>query len=273
MNKFDLHVNSKLRIVLTGASRGIGAEIAQALAPYAEWICLVGRDEKALRHVQTMLSDIKSEVIVGDISLDGVHDRIVASVPEGGLDVLINNAGVSEFGNVESCTPASVEQLVAVNLMAPIVLTQRLLPALRARVSGQIINIGSTFSYIGYPGFAVYSASKFGLRGFTESLDRELAGSNVRARIFSPRATSTDINAPHVKSLNRELGVHEDSPRQVAAQFASFLFNTNREGRVGLPERVFSRLNQLFPWVVDRALRSQMPRIRKAFSVSHSAKG
>lgn len=273
MNTFDMHSNPKLRIVLTGASRGIGAEIARGLAPYAEWICLVGRDENALKSVQATLGDTKSEAIAGDVALNEVHDRIVASVPGGGLDVLINNAGISEFGSVESCTPASVEQLVAVNLLAPIILTQRLLPALKAKGDGQIINVGSTFSYIGYPGFAVYSATKFGLRGFTESLDRELAGSSLRARMFSPRATSTDINAPHVKSLNRELGVHEDSPRQVAAQFVSFLFSASREGRVGLPESVFSRLNQVFPWVVDRALRSQLPRIKKAFSAPHSTKG
>lgn len=259
------HKDRKLRIVLTGASRGIGAAIAHALVPHAEWICLVGRDAEALRRVQDAMAGISVTLVTGDISDPVVQQHIASAVGQAPLDVLINNAGISHFGAVEHTPSQMIGQLLSVNLVAPIQLTQILLPALKKCQTAQVINIGSTFSYIGYPGFAVYCASKFGLRGFTEAMDRELGDSWPRVRLFSPRATSTEINAPEVKELNHDLGVSQDSPEAVAQQFVHFLFGSKREHRVGGPERIFTMINQLLPRVVDRALYRQLARVKRAF--------
>lgn len=263
--RFGVDPTEKPRIVLTGASRGIGAAIARALAPHAEWICLVGRDAVALQGVQASLGSVKSVIVVGNIADASVQQQVVAAVGSKDLDILINNAGVSEFGSSEHLERSSLERLIEVNLIAPIALTQQLLPALKRSGLSQVVNIGSTFAYIGYPGFAAYCASKFGLRGFTEALDREFADSSVRIRLFSPRATATEINLPEVRKMNQELGAHEDTPEQVAVEFIRFLHGKSREGRVGQPERLFTRLNQCFPAIVDRALKNQLAQIKKAF--------
>ena len=263
---FGSDPHERPRIVLTGASRGIGAAIARELAHHARWICLVGRDATALQRVQASLGSVQSVLVVGDIAQSSVQAEVVAAVGDHDLDILINNAGVSEFGNAEGMERASLERLMEINLITPIALTQQLLPALRRSGASQIVNVGSTFAYIGYPGFAAYCASKFGLRGFTEALDRELADSSVRVRLFSPRATATDINSPAVRQMNQELGTNEDTPEQVASEFIRFLRGTQREGRVGRPEKIFTRLNQWAPAVVDRALKGQLARIKKAFT-------
>jgi short-subunit dehydrogenase len=171
-----------------------------------------------------------------------------------------------EFGQQSK---ASIERLVGLNVTSMICLTQALLPSLnvfaRGTVAAQIINIGSSFSYIGYPGFAVYCATKYAVRGFTQALDRELAGTGLAVRLFSPRATKTDINSDAVRAMNRDLGVNEDDPAQVAQQFLKFCASQAKEYRVGFPEKLFALLNQLVPSVVGNAIERQLPRIRKAF--------
>ena len=102
-------------------------------------------------------------------------------------------------------------------------LCQGLLPLLRNRPEAAIVNIGSTFGSIGHPGFATYCASKFGLRGFTETLRRELADTEVQVYYVAPRATRTDMNSAAVVQLNEELGNAMDPPDVVKTQPCSRL--------------------------------------------------
>ncbi len=255
------------RVLLTGASRGIGKAIALALSDQSERLFLLGRDRKALDCVASMMRGTKVTLLAGDIA-DTDFRAEVASIVEavGGINVLINNAGVSDFSEFEHQHPEMLETLLAVNLLAPIQLSQQLLPLMLRESDAQIINIGSAFSYIGYPGFATYSATKFGLRGFTEALGRELADTPVRVRLFSPRATKTDINTPEVTRLNQQLGTVEDDPAEVARQFLWFLSRHQTEYRLGFPEKLFAKINQIFPGVVSQSLRKQLPVIRQAWS-------
>ncbi len=133
---------------------------------------------------------------------------------QGGIDVLINNAGISQFG---LCQQQQFSDLVSINLLAPMQLCQLFLPMLHKH-KGQILNVGSAFGSIGHPGFTGYCATKFGLRGFTEALQRELAESGVKVKYFAPRATETSINSSDVVQLNQQLGNSMDSPAWVAAQ-------------------------------------------------------
>src|SRR5690606_32399913 len=133
---------------------------------------------------------------------------------QGGIDVLINNAGISQFA---LCQQQQFSEQVTINLLVPMQLCQLFLPELRRR-KGQILNVGSAFGSIGHPGFSGYCATKFGLRGFTEALQRELSGSGVQVKYFAPRATETDANSPEVVQLNHKLGIHMDNPAWVAEQ-------------------------------------------------------
>ena len=128
-----------------------------------------------------------------------------------------------------------------------------------------IVNIGSIFGSIGHPGFAAYCASKFGLKGFTEALQRELHGSSIRVLYLAPRATHTDLNSMAVTALNEALGNNVDSPEQVAKALMDILASKRRQQYLGWPENLFVRLNGLFPGLVHNAL------VRKLHIIRHHA--
>jgi short-subunit dehydrogenase len=142
-------------------------------------------------------------------------------------------------------------------------LIHALLPTLAKRPQAAIVNIGSVFGAIGYPGNATYSATKFGLRGFSEALRRELAGGTVRVLHVAPRTTRTTINSRAVDSLNDELGVAADAPETVAAWIRRRIELELAEGTLGWPERLYVKLNALLPRLVDGALRKQLPAVRR----------
>ena len=140
---------------------------------------------------------------------------------------MINNAGVSQFAlTAQQDYPHQIE----LNLLVPMQLCQMLLPQLQQRPEAVIVNVGSAFGSIGYPGFSGYCASKFGLRGFTEALKRELAASQVRVLYFAPRATDTSINSAAVVEMNQQLGTRMDSPDFVAAQLLAQLKSSQSRG-------------------------------------------
>ncbi|MFN9491034.1 MAG: SDR family oxidoreductase [Betaproteobacteria bacterium] len=262
-----------LRAVITGASRGIGAEIARRLAHRSSWIGLVGRDREALEAVRSTLGTTHCCLISGDLLDPGTQGQILAAASaQGGLDLLVNNAGVSDFSGFSDQDPAVIGRLVQINLVSPMLLARALLPELLKSESAQIVNIGSTLAYIGHPGYAAYCAAKFGLRGFSEALAREFSGSNIRVRLFSPRATATGINTAAVRAMNRELGVSEDQPSDVAEQFVKFLERGDAEYCVGWPEKLFARLNQCMPGLVGGALEKKLPRMRNAWQLEDTVK-
>lgn len=261
------------RALVTGASRGIGREIAIALAPQCETLFIVARSRSELESMRGLLACAKVVVIDGDLMDSGfIHQLGQQVAAQGGINLLVNNAGASEFVEFGAQSDGSIERLIGLNVTSLVRLTQTMLPSLRllreGPVSSQIINLGSSFSYIGYPGFAVYCATKYAVRGFTQALGRELAGTGVSVRLFSPRATNTEINSDVVRAMNRDLGVREDDPSQVAQEFVRFCAGRAAEYRVGFPEKLFAVINQVLPGVVGGAIEKQLPRIRKAFSKS-----
>jgi short-subunit dehydrogenase len=138
-----------------------------------------------------------------------------------------------------------------------------LLPKLRNKSSALILNIGSTFGSIGYPGFSLYASSKFGILGFTESLRRELADSNIVVKYFAPRAAKTAINNDKVMAMNAELGTKMDSPEVVAKALMTFLTQASSQWYVGWPEKLFVKINSVFPKLVDSSIIKQLPIIKR----------
>lgn len=251
------------RALLTGASGGIGLALAQRLASEGAHLLLVGR---RLEPLQPLLQRFPQNVqlVQADIASRAGREALVAAAQNfGGLNCLINAAGVNRFGLLDQQDEQQIAELIDLNVTATLQLTQRLLPLLRTQRRALVINVGSTFGTIGYPGFAAYCASKFALRGFSEALRRELADTNVRVLYFAPRATRTPMNAPSVVAMNDELGVAMDDPEKVAAELLQAIRHEQEERYLGWPERLFVRLNGLLPRVVDQALRKQLPIIQR----------
>lgn len=132
----------------------------------------------------------------------------------------------------------AIEQMMLINVVYPLQLIQHIIPLMSKTAPSQIINMGSTFGSIGYPGLC---ASKFALRGATEALAREYSNSPIQFKYFSPRATDTAMNSPVVVEMNAKLGVKMDSPAFVAEELYQFLQNDKLYYQVGYPEKILSK--------------------------------
>jgi short-subunit dehydrogenase len=257
------------RAIITGASGGLGVAFARALAPHADILVLTGRRVQALESLSAELAALHPHLAVRSLAcelLDPAGRQALfqaATEASGPIDLLINNAGINDFHTFESQADATLERLVAVNLLAPMQLARDLLPILRCAPRAQIVNVGSIFGYIGYPGYAVYCATKFGLRGWSEALRRELADTSVAVRYFAPRAVSTPLTTLAVSALNIAVGNREDSPERVAHALLRFLEGSGAECRLGFPERLYVWINRVAPALNECALRAQLPVIRR----------
>jgi short-subunit dehydrogenase len=256
---------TQTKAIITGASGGIGAAFAKVLSSRYQQLFLVGRKRDRLEQLNNVLRNVHATLLVGDLANPDFLKEIVATInPAEGIDLLVNNAGVGLFGGFEHQTDDEIRSVIESNLLVPMLLTKALLPALKVKNS-QIINVGSAFGSIGYPGFSAYSASKFGLHGWTQALSRELSGTSVRVRLFSPRATLTDMNDDNVRKLNTELKVAQDTPEFVAQEFLKFLGSQKKTYQLGAPERLFAWLNGTAPGVVGQALEKKLVQIRQYF--------
>jgi short-subunit dehydrogenase len=257
--------NKTYKAVLTGATGGIGRAIALQLAPQCSSLILMGRDTQKLEALKNELKNIavNVQIVSGDLREDSTSVRLMDAVlAQQGINLLINNAGISLFKSFADQTDEDVTQLMLTNLVSPMLLCKQLLPHLKTEPS-QIINIGSIFGYMGFPGFSSYCASKFGLRGFSQSLRRELSDTPVSVRYFAPRATKTSINTDQVMQMNAELKTDSDTPDEVAKEFMKFLSGNAWEKKLGFKESFFVLMNKLFPGVPDKAIQGQLPIIKK----------
>lgn len=250
-------------IVLTGASGGIGRAVAKALAQQGAKLILVGRHADSLQALAGQLPG-QHRIAVADVASDSGRQLVEHQCREvGGIDLLVNLAGTLDFRLFENQPEQVIEQIIITNLLSPVLLTRRLLPLLKARPEAAVVNVGSTFGSIGHPGFTTYCSSKFGLRGFSEALRRELADTSVKVFYLAPRATATSLNSDAVNALNEALGNKTDSPQQVAEALLQLVTSDRHQHFMGWPEKLFVRINALFPGVVHSALVKKIPIIKK----------
>lgn len=251
------------RAVITGASGGIGQAVVSALLAEGAQLLLVGRQPEALQALIEKHPG-KVQVVQADIRERSGREAVVAAAQRfAGINTLINAAGVNHFGLLEQHDETAIADLIGLNVTATLQLTHRLLPLLQQQGRALVVNLGSTFGSIGYPGFSAYCASKFALRGFSEALRRELADTQVKVLYFAPRATQTRMNAANVVAMNDALNVAMDDPHSVALQLLAAIRREEEERYLGWPEKLFVRLNSLLPRVVDQALRKQLPIIQR----------
>lgn len=181
------------RVLLTGASRGIGRATAAALAAEGADLVLVARGAQAL---EAVAREVGAHSVAGDVSDDRFVSDCIAHVRArwGDVpDVLINNAGVFALALFGETPVEAFDRHLAVNLRGPFLLIRACLPGMLRRGSGHIVNVGSVAARRGPPGNAAYSASKFGLRGLHEVLAAEIAGTGVRCTWIEPSAVDTRV--------------------------------------------------------------------------------
>lgn len=262
-------MNTPYRTILTGATGGLGQAFAHHVVGSSSSLLLLGRDERTLSTLGSALKTQHPEcqilTLAGDLQQPAFQQQIAQKAAEMNTNLLINNAGINCFGCAQTTPVEQQTHVVETNLLAPMQLTQQLLPTLLSQPKAQVIQVGSILGYIGYPGNAAYCASKFGLRGYAQALNRELSHTQVRIRYFAPRATKTAINTPSVNNLNQALGTKSDEPRDVAHLLMQFLETQAFEMKVGWPEKLFVFLNQVLPAINDKAIAGQLSTIRQFF--------
>jgi len=254
---------STCRALITGASGGIGSELVARLAQGGAKLLLVGRHLEALQALALGFPG-QIELVQADITEAAGRDTVLLAARNfGGLNTLINAAGNNRFSLLEQHDEAAIASLIGLNVTATLQLTHRLLPLLSLQARALVVNMGSTFGSIGYPGFAAYCASKFAIRGFSEALRRELADTQVKVLYIAPRATNTSMNSAAVVAMNDAVKVAMDDPQAVAEQVLGAIVREREELYLGWPEKFFVRLNSLLPRLVDQALRKQLPIIQR----------
>lgn len=247
------------RILLTGASGGIGSALSRKLAATGADLVLCSHQSGSL---EKLAADLRSTAGAGTIitevanlSLATERRRLFANCEAlGGIDILINLAGVLDFNLFENQAPEVIERTIAVNLLAPMLLCREFLPQMKGRDAATILNVGSIFASIGHPGFVAYCASKAGIKSFSESLGRELADTGIRVSYIAPRATATALNTDRVNAMNKQLGNKMDTPDYVAQQILKQLVSGKTLSYLGWPEKLFVRINALLPDIVHKAL-------------------
>ena len=232
-------------IAITGGSGGIGALLSEKLLSEGAKVLvldLIEPKNKSCGFVKADLSNIEGIKAAGE-ELAGKN-----------IDILINLAGIQYFGEMELEAPTHVQLLYNINLLAPVVLTQSVLPSMKEKKCGKIVNIGSTFGSINFAHFVTYSSSKAGLRGFSEALRRELKDSGVSVTYVAPRAVKTPLNTDLVLKLAKQINMNMDEPSLVADIIVRAIIKDKKDVFIGFPEKLFVRINAILPRVVDNAL-------------------
>ncbi|GAA4017773.1 SDR family NAD(P)-dependent oxidoreductase [Deinococcus rubellus] len=233
--------------VLTGASSGIGEATAAELARRGYALVLAARRLDKLEALCQRLDPggEHSLAVQADVTDDTDRRRLIgqATLRFGHVDALINNAGVSIASGPWWDDPDPL-RVLRTNLDAPIELTRLVLPAMRARRQGAVVNVASVAGLIAFQG--LYSASKFGLRGFSLALRRELLGSGVNVSLVSPGFVRTELTA--------RARLPMPGPDIVARAIADVLERPRREVVVPGWYRVPALLDTLFPGIVDQVV-------------------
>ena len=226
IHKIDL--NGK-RALITGAGSGIGRAMALRLAEDGMKLALVGRDARKLMETAALTGrPLEMLVLPADLTKDRAIEDI-AHIIEGhfkGLDVLINNAGMTLNCPFEETTLEAFDRIMAINVRAPFALTRRLLPFLKRSDCATIINIGSVVSHKGYVHQSAYAASKHALLGMTKALAKEVLPQGIRVHMLSPGGVFTDM----VKIARPDLSPEGMIAPEELGEIAAFLIEHRMNG-------------------------------------------
>ncbi len=255
-------------VLITGASSGIGRAAARAYAAQGAHIVLAARRDEQLqeaaREVQAL--GVRALAVRCDITQPADVERLLRETEAafGGLDVLINNAGIGLFGPVEALSEEQLRQVFEVNFFALVRVTRAALPLLRRKPGAQIVNVSSVLGHRGMPLLGGYCAAKAAVNALTESLRAELASENISVLLVSPGFTETEFrqtrlhaegwrqNPPPLKQMSAE---------QVAQAMVKASRRQRRDTILTLPGRLMVLANRLTPGLFDRVARRMIARM------------
>jgi len=248
------------RVLITGASSGIGRCLAQQLAAAGCRVALAARSEERLHETATSLGRSASAVLVvpTDITREAdqqnVLDQAVAHF--GGLDVLVNNAGVASWAHFADSTEAILREIMEVNFFAPAELIRKAIPILVKGDQPAVANIASMCGRRAMPAWSEYSASKYALCGLTEALRGELARFEIDVLLMLPGLTRTEFSQHFLRSEGRaEIDFAGGMPPEnLAARIVRSLTKNRTETVIGRDARWMLLVNRFFPRLVDRLL-------------------
>jgi NAD(P)-dependent dehydrogenase (short-subunit alcohol dehydrogenase family) len=235
--------------IITGASGGIGSATARELARQGARVVLAARRAEELEALAHEITDAGGEALVvpTDVAARAQLEQLVAKTTEtyGRIDILINNAGIGTPRPLAQQPPEFIDQLLEVDLVGLIQLTRLALPGMLERKHGAIISVASVAGHIGLE--PLYSAAKFGVRGFSLSLRRQLRGSGVSVSLVSPGFIRTP--------MTRGLKIPMPGPAPIARAVARLVRRPRREVVVPRFYRVPIWIDRYMPWLVDLLVR------------------
>jgi len=187
-------------VLITGASSGIGAGLAQAFAAQGSKVAINAPDAAAMKQAKKLVTSIENQggqacAIQADVSQASDVEAMVRQVQDtyGALDILINNAGIARSAPIHEITETDWDEVMAVHMKGTFLCTRAALPQMLERNRGRIINTASQLAYKGAPGFAHYTAAKGAILSFTRTLALEIGSGEVTANCVAPGATLTPI--------------------------------------------------------------------------------
>jgi short-subunit dehydrogenase len=248
------------RALVTGASGGIGRALALELACHGVDQVLVARRSDKLAAVADEIRALghRAETVIGDVTDRAVRREAIELAREkfGGLDIVINNAGVSAHGRFADADPDRMRPIMETNFFAPVELTREALPLLKQGREPIVVNIGSVLGQRGCPHKSEYCASKFALRGFSEALRAEFAPLGIDVLVVSAGPTDTEF-FKHLLEEHGELPWGEGkpvSPERVARATIRAMTAGRHEIIPSWRGWLLAIANRFFPRIVDRAM-------------------
>lgn len=252
------------RILLTGASSGIGKALALQLAAGGSKLILAGRSGDRLSEVAAQ-AGVPVETVVADVTREEDRGRLLERAREvyGGLDVLINNAGVASWAHFADSTEPILRQIMEVNFFAPAELIRAAIPFLVEGDQPAVVNVASMCGRKAMPAWSEYSASKYALCGLTEALRGELARFDIDILLVVPGLTASDFSRHFLKKEGRaEIDFTKGMPpADVAAGIIRALIRNKTETVLGSDARWMLRFHKFFPRWLDRILARRVKKL------------
>lgn len=251
---------------MTGASSGIGYQMALQLVQSGAHVLATARREDKLQRLQRELADAPGSLAIcpGDITLTSHRLALVDWCQEHwqAVDVLINNAGAGAIGSFANASSDRLRRVMEIDFFAPVELTREMLPLLRRGMRPAILNVGSVLGHRAVPNKSEYCAAKFAMRGWSEAIRVELAPERVEVLMVSPSTTRSEFfdSLLDTSPENQSRSLGSMSPEAVARIAIASLVRSKRERIMSFGGRTLVWLGRMFPNLTDRILQANLPR-------------
>ncbi len=255
------------RVIITGASSGIGRELAVELTREGANLLVVSRSNGPLEELAKNLSTPHNKVnaLAADITLPEDRQKIIENCKMlfGGIDILINNAGIASWGHFANADETILRQIMEVNFFAPVELIRAAIPALTLGNQSLIVNVSSMCGRKGMPAWPEYSASKFALCGITEALRGEFARFDIDTLVVVPGLTRTNLreNMPRNEGKAKIDFNQGMSAEAVACKILAAIRSNKRECVIGSDARWMLRMHRWLPKLLDRLLARKVQKL------------